>query len=421
LGRTKGAATGAAPHLSMPDEGEPHAATWMAFGATAAAWGTTGSYGASRTLARQDLMRIAVQLSRFEPVNMLVTPAELPQAQALLAQATAWAQTQSKALSAASTVAAGPPLPAVGAGGQVQLIRRAVDDLWIRDTGPVFVYGANQQVCAVNFNFNGWGQDNTGAPGWRKDRRKAANGIMDQPIAHDRQVAAFVTAQAGAQPVSTWLVMEGGGIEVDGHGTAICAESCILNPNRNPGRTKQDVERELKRVLGIQKVIWLPGRRALDITDGHIDFYARFAAPGVVLYGLDTDPTSEEFEVTHQNQALLRQATDATNQPLKVIPLLAPRAALVRASVVGRTGWAAHIFNPESFAAGYIGFYLANGGLLMSSFGDAEADRAALQTLQSAYPDRRVIQMPTDGIANGGGSIHCATQQEIGFRAATRQ
>jgi agmatine deiminase len=396
------------PMYRLPDEGEPHAATWMAYGATASAWGTTGSYGASRVPARRDLMRIAVNLSRFEAVKMLVSKADLVQAQQFLSAA------KQEAQKPGSVFSGGQVLPAIEAGGKITLIARDVNDLWVRDSGPVFVWDAQQNLAAVNLNFNGWGQENTDAPGWARDPEKARNGVQFQDVSQDRKVASFIINQTGVPSVKTWLVMEGGGLEVDGHGTAICTESCILNRNRNPGKSKQDVERELNRIMGIRKVIWLPGVKAQEITDGHIDFYARFVGQGRVVYGLDTDPQSSEYAITHQHETILSRATDADGKKLEIIPLVAPDAVRVKQGVVKRNGWNAKLFNTESFAAGYVGFYLANDCLLMAQFADPEADQNAFEVLQSLYPDRVVMQVSTDGLANGGGTIHCATQQQPG-------
>ncbi len=415
--KAKGAKTvTATPTYLMPDEAEPHAATWMAYGATASAWGTDGAYGASRAPARRDLMRVAVNLSRFEPVKMLVSKADMTQAREFLAAAKTEAQ-------AAKTVFTdGEALPNPEAGGKVQLIEQAVNDLWMRDTGPVFVWDNKKQLTGVNFNFNGWGQENTGAIGWARDPEKARNGVVFQDVSQDKKVADFVISQIGVSKVTvdkvtvdkvkTWLVMEGGGIEVDGHGTAICTESCILNRNRNPNRSKADVERELGRILGIRKVIWLSGVKAQEITDGHVDFYARFVGRGRVVYGLDNDPESSEYETTHQNEAILSKATDADGNKLKIIPLVSPDAQIVKAAVKKRTGWSDKLFNADTFAAGYVGFYMANNCVLMAQFGDPDADQAAFEVLQTLYPNRVVMQISTDGLANGGGTIHCATQQQ---------
>ncbi|WP_086661683.1 agmatine deiminase family protein [Lentzea kentuckyensis] len=322
----------------MPEEGEPHARTWMAFAANERIWG--------RDLAprvKRDLATIATTIARFEPVSMLVRADDLEQARSLIGSA------------------------------NVELVTAELDDLWMRDTGPVFV----RERGAVDFNFNGWG-------GKQEHRR-------------DAKVAAFVAGRAGVERVRTDLVLEGGALEVDGQGTAIITESCVLNGNRNRGWTKHDVEEELARLLGIRKVIWLPGIAGQDITDGHTDFYARFAAPGVVVAGLDTDPESFDHDVTRRHLEILRRATDAAGRSLRVEVLEGPSVVRVQ--------------DPD-FAAGYVNFYVCDGAVIGPEFGDARADAAAKATMERLFPGRTVVQINIDGIASGGGGIHCATQQE---------
>ena len=335
----------------MPDEAEPHLRTWMAFGANRAIWGAKLLPEVQRNLAL-----IANTIAKYEPVNMLVNSRDLALAQSLV-------------------------------GNNVSLHVCPLDDLWMRDTGPVFVAkpgktaGQNAvQKAGIQFNFNGWGQK--------------------QAFKQDAQVADFIAKQAKIELLKTSLVLEGGCIEVDGHGTAIMTESCILNDNRNPGVDKKAVEAELKRLLGLQKIIWLPGIKGKDITDGHTDFYARFASPGVVIAGFDPDPASYDHAVTAKHLELLNNATDAQGRKLNVITLEGP--SRVRKS-----------FENKEFAAGYVGFYVCNGAVIAQQFGDAKADAAAKASLQRAFPGRVIEQLNVDGIAAGGGSIHCTTQQEI--------
>lgn len=264
-------------------------------------------------------------------------------------------------------------------GKRVNLVPCPIDDLWIRDTGPVFVIDGEGGKAAVDFNFNGWG-----------DKQK---------YARDAKVARFVARKAGVEALDGDLVLEGGGIEVDGHGTGIISESCVLIANRNPGVSKSACESELKELLGLKKIIWLPGIKGRDITDGHTDFYARFAGPGVVFAGYDPDPNSFDHVVTKRHLRILRTATDARKKRLKVVVLEAPRQVRPR-------------FDSEDFAAGYIGFYVCNGAVIMQEFGDRRADEAAKNKLQEAFPNREIVPINIDGIAAGGGSIHCATQQE---------
>lgn len=327
----------------QPDEGHPHERTWMAFGASRSIWG--------RSLlpeVRRNLATIAKAIARFEPVTMLVRPEERAIAEELV-------------------------------GDAAQLAEVALDDLWIRDTGPVFVVGPNGEKAAIDFNFNGWGG---------KQRHR-----------NDAKVAEFVAKQAGVPILSTDLVLEGGGIEVDGEGTAVVAESCVLNRNRNPGLSKSEVEDRLMPLLGLESIIWLPGLRGWDITDGHTDFYARFVRPGVIVAGLESDPDSPDYEVTRRNREILESATDARGRRLEVLLLESPEYIRPR-------------FDGEDFAAGYVGFYVCNGGVILQEFGDQVADRNACEVLRAAFPNREIVQIPIDGIAAGGGSVHCATQQK---------
>lgn len=327
----------------MPDEQEPHLRTWMAFGASQKIWGKKLLPEVQRSLAS-----IALTIAKYEPVSMLVRQADLSIARQLM-------------------------------GDKVELISCPLDDLWMRDTGPVFVVTPDGKKAAVDFNFNGWGEK--------------------QDYDDDANVASFVAQQAGVRRIETELVLEGGGIEVDGHGTAIITESCVLNENRNPGLSKSQCEQELKRLLGLEKIIWLPGIKGKDITDGHTDFYARFAQPGVVTAAYDPYPESFDHAVTKRHLDILSKATDAKGQKLEVIVLEAP-------SIVRRK------FDNEDFAAGYINFYVCNGAVIAPEFGDPEADAAAKRELQKAFPGRDVVQLNIDVIASGGGGIHCTTQQE---------
>lgn len=332
-----GAVSGA-PEGHMPDEAAPHTATWMSFGVRDEIWSAELAEG-----ARESLALIAASIARYEPVRVLVDPGSEHD-----------------------------PIPGA------EFIEQPVDDLWIRDTGPSFVHTAGG-LRGVDFNFNGWG-----------DR---------QDHAADAVVAEAVCARAGVERIRTDLVLEGGALEVDGEGTAIITESCVLNDNRNPGWSKPEVEAELRRTLGIERVIWLPGIRDRDITDGHTDFYARFAAPGVVVAGREDDPESFDYAVTRKHLSILESAVDARGRTLTVHVLPGP------ASV--REEWMT-----DEFAAGYINFYVCNGAVILPEFGDVAADTHAQTTLAALFPGREIVALNIDPIAAGGGGIHCATQQQ---------
>ena len=318
-------------------ETAPHKRTWMTFGAHQNIWGARLIAEAQRELAT-----IAETIARFEPVSVLVEPTVRKEARQLLPAA-------------------------------VEQIAAPLDDLWARDTAPVFVFGSTKTRAAVDLNFNGWGEK--------------------QPHDRDAEVASFVARRAGAARLQADLILEAGAVEVDGRGTAIIAESCALNDNRNPGVTKPDFERAIRPLLGLEKIIWIPGARD-GFTDGHVDIYARFAAPGVVLCA-----DSPAHPVTKEHLKILKAATDATGRALEVVPLKAPSKPRNK-------------FQSKQFAASYLGFYACNGAILAQEFGDAKADAAARATLQKLFPARQIIPLACDALAAGGGTIHRVTQQE---------
>ncbi len=326
----------------MPDEAAPHQCTWMAFGPDVEIWDDLIAD------VRQNLATVAQAISKFEPVMMLVRPDERRLATKLC-------------------------------GDRVTLVDAELDDLWIRDTGPTFVLNKKSELGAVDLNFNGWGEK--------------------QECDDDANVAELIASHAKAAYLKTEIVGEGGGIEVDGEGTAIITESCFLNDNRNPVFEKPDIETELMKLLGLKKIIWLPGVRGKDITDGHTDFYARFARPGVVLAGLEMDRKSFDYDVTRKHLEILKEATDARGKKLDVVTLESPRR--VRQEL--RT---------EDFAAGYINFYVVNNAVIAPQFGDMNADARCKEVLAGLFPKREIVQLNIDAIAAGGGGIHCATQQQ---------
>lgn len=331
----------------MPDESHPHECTWMAFGAEEKTWGRE-----LLPFVQDNLATIARTIAKYEPVKMLVRQKDYD-------------------------------LAAKKCGENVELIISPLDDLWMRDTGLVFVINQEGEKAGVNFNFNGWGEK--------------------QDYFHDRKVASLMAQKLNIPEIKTNLVFEGGGIEVDGQGTAIVTESCILNDNRNPGLSKADCEAELKALLGLRQIIWLPGIAGYDITDGHTDFYARFTSPGIVVAALDPDPNSLDYEVTREHLEILEQARDANGQKLEVIPLEGPSKI--------RPG-----YEDDEFAAGYINFYVVNGAVIAPEFGDRKTDAQAQEVLAELFPEREIIQINIDAIAAGGGGIHCTTQQEPSTR-----
>lgn len=329
----------------MPDEGERQRSAFMAFGAQDEIW---EDFTADVQAAQG---RIARAIARYQPVTVLCRAEERDLAEELCGS------------------------------DNTRFLVTELDDIWMRDIGANFVVTDDGKLGAVDFNFNGWGG-------------KQQHGA-------DARVAARVARDSGAKYLRSELVGEGGGIEVDGHGTGIMTESCWVNANRNPGWSRDQVEEELKACLGLRKIIWLPGIRGKDITDARVDFYARFVRPGVVIANLDTDPDAYDHEVTKAHLEILKNATDADGRPLEVHAVSPPLKP--RKSKFSRK-------NPD-FAAGYINYFVVNGAVIAPQFGDREADGKALELLEALYPKHEIVQLDIDAIAAGGGGIHCVTHQ----------
>lgn len=333
----------------MPDESAPHKRTWMAFIASDEIWAKR-----QISIVQQNLILIAKTIAKYEPVNLLVRSEDVARATELLGDLT-----KNKF--------------------NIVLLEHPLNDLWLRDTGASFVLNDQGGMQAINFNFNGWGEK--------------------QDYQYDRLVAPFMAKKVAVEMQVSSLTLEGGCFELDGQGSAIMTESCIINDNRNPGQSKKQIEDELKQRLGLQKIIWLKGIKGKDITDGHTDFYARFAKPGVVVVSRDMDPSSYDYKITRDNIDTLSNATDANNQALDLVILDTPDMINTK-------------YGTQDFAAGYVGYYVCNNAVIMQSFGDKKADLAAKNKIASLFPERYIEQIRIDGIASGGGSIHCATQQE---------
>ncbi|MGW0248254.1 agmatine deiminase family protein [Nocardia goodfellowii] len=265
-------------------------------------------------------------------------------------------------------------------GSGVHVLPLAVDDLWARDTIPVFVRETGG-VAGVDLNFNGWG--------------------AKQPHGDDALVGRELLSRCRIPRVRASFVAEGGALETDGEGTLLVTESSLVNENRNPGKTREVLHAELRATLGIEQVIWFDGVRGEDVTDAHVDCLARFAAPGVVL--LDTAfpgaPADSWSRAADQARQVLTTAADAHGRRFEVIDLPAPDP-----SVITGAG--------DDFVASYANFYIANGAVFVPRFGDRQADDRARGILREHFPDRDIVPVSIDEIAAGGGGIHCATHDQ---------
>ncbi|AQR63012.1 agmatine deiminase [Brevundimonas sp. LM2] len=258
-------------------------------------------------------------------------------------------------------------------GGEV--IDGRFGDIWLRDTGPIF--GAGSETAAA-FRFNGWGGK--------------------YALQHDDTVADQIGEASGTPLTRHGFVLEGGAVDHDGQGTILTTRQCVLNPNRNPHWTEASAEAALTEALGAKKVLWLGDGLLNDHTDGHVDNLARFVAPGVVACPVAWgrgDPNDDVYDAVAR---ALSEMTDATGAPLKVLRLPSP-------GFVGDE-------DDRPIPASHMNFLIANGAVIVPTYGDDRAARLACEGLATVFPDREIIALPSLAILSGGGSFHCITQQE---------
>ena len=339
----------------MPAETAPHDRVWMAFPVGGY---TLGDHADSAHEARRTWAAVAHAVAEFEPVRMVVDPAERAVARRYLS-------------------------------AEIEVLEAPLNDSWMRDIGPSFVHDDTGQLGAVDWIFNGWGGQD-----WA---------VWD----HDSKIGRFVADAAGAIGVSSALVNEGGGIHVDGAGTVLATESVQLDSGRNPGATRASVEAELRRTIGAEHVVWLPRGLTRDQerfgTRGHIDMVAALPSPGTILLHAQNDPGHPDYPLTREFRALLADAHDAAGRSFTIIDLPAP--AVLR--------------DDEGFVDyNYVNHLVVNGGVIACSFGEERADALARDVLAAAYPGRRVVSVDARPLFARGGGIHCITQQQPSRPAA---
>ncbi len=263
-------------------------------------------------------------------------------------------------------------------GGRVEIVELPIDDSWFRDSGPIFVVDDSGRRVALDWRFNAWGE-------------KFA------PYDDDAAIARRWAESAGHPVRSVPMVLEGGAITVDGAGTLVTTEQCLLHPNRNPDLDRVDIEATLRAELGVEVIVWLPAGLALDDdTDGHVDNVAAFARPGVlVVQGCD-DPAEDDWSRCHVNRRCAHRAADARGEALDVVEV----PVLPFTEVAGRR-----------VAVPYLNYYVANGVVVVPVCGH-DADDDMLAIIGAQYPGRDVVALDVGAVlAHGGGGIHCITQQ----------
>jgi len=258
---------------------------------------------------------------------------------------------------------------------RVTVVPGRFGDVWLRDTGPIFGAGS---TTAAAFAFNGWG------------------GKYDFP--HDDEVADQIAESAGVTPTRHAFILEGGALDHDGSGTILTTRQCLLNRNRNAGWTDALAEAALFEALGATRVVWLGEGLLNDHTDGHVDNLARFVGPGIVAVPMGfghNDPNAEAYDAA---AAVIRAATDATGRPLEVLRIPSPGLILDE--------------DERPIPASHMNFLIANGAVVVPTYGNAMAARLACEALATVFPDREIIPLPSSAILTGGGSFHCISQQE---------
>ena len=325
--------------FAMPGEWAPHERTWMM-------WPTRESVWPDMNATKKSYVDVAHAIVKFEPVTMVVSPQHEQQARNLL-------------------------------GPDIDIFVCEINDSWARDAGPNFLINEQGQLAGAAFSFNAWGEHYL-------------------PYAQDAQLGQHILHSLNLQKRVSQLVAEGGAITVDGEGTIITTESCLLHTNRNPGWSKKQVSDELCRLLGASKVIWLPGNDDEVETNGHVDGIAQFIRPGLVLMETSFDPEHPWYETFKENIAALEGQTDAKGRTLDICFI--------------EDGYGCKPLN-DKFCTSYINSYLVNGAVIMPKYNIAADERAAA-VYRRLYPEREIVQINIDGIAVGGGGIHCITQQQ---------
>jgi agmatine deiminase len=346
-------------HFFQPAEWARHSACWLAWPSAADLWLE------NLEPARTAFIELARGIARSERVELLVPTAE--------DEATARAAL---------------------AGAEVRCHRVPFGDIWLRDTAPIFVTspggaGGSQPlpaVAAVRFGFNGWG----------------GKYVLD----HDAEVSARIAAASGLRTFVAPLVLEGGSVDVDGEGTCLTTRQCLLNPNRNPGKSQADIEEALADMLGTPHVLWLDEGLANDHTDGHIDNIARFVAPGVVVCMAPSGGDDPNREVLERIATQLAGMTDARGRKLQVVRVPGP----------GRV----EDDDGKVVPASHVNFYLSNDGVFVPTYGTASAGEA-VAALGRLFPTRRAQGIDARAILSGGGAFHCISQQvpEVVTKRAT--
>lgn len=345
----------------MPAEFEPHQKTFMIWPERPDAWRNGGKP------AQKSFVEVAKAIAQFEPVTMLVSCGQYQNARNML-----------------------PP--------EIRVVEMSNNDAWMRDCGPTFVVSDNGDVHAVDWEFNAWG------------------GLYDGlyfPWDKDNQIAQKVCEIEGVDTYKAKdFVLEGGSIHVDGEGTVMTTEMCLLSPGRNPDLSKGQIEDKLREYLNVEKVIWIKDGIDPEETNGHVDDVACFVKPGEVACIWTDDRNDPFYDACRQAYATLSEATDAKGRKLKIHKLTMPKVPVTLGAdfAVDSVEGTAPRKEGDICIASYMNFLIVNGGIILPQYED-EYDQLAIEQAQAMFPDRKVVGVNTREIVYGGGNIHCITQQ----------
>ena len=335
----------------MPAEWEPHRGTWLSWPHKEASW--PGKFPPV-PLVFGEMVKL---LSRHEEVHVNVSGPEMERDVRRLLEATGARM------------------------ASVHLHYNPTNDAWCRDHGPIFVQrtgddGRPEQLI-LDWGYNAWGG-------------------KYPPFDLDDVVPTRIGAEFGIPVVSPGIIMEGGSIDVNGRGTLLTTEACLLNPNRNPHLSKEEIEGYLRDYLGVTNILWLGDGILGDDTDGHVDDLTRFVDPTTVVTVVEEDRSDPNYEPLQENLRRLRGMRDQDGAPLRVLTLPMPRPLE---------------HDGQRLPASYANFYIANGVVLLPTYRDAARDEQARATLQGCFPEREVVGIDCTDLVWGLGAFHCVTQQ----------
>ena len=250
-------------------------------------------------------------------------------------------------------------------------------DVWFRDYGPIFVQNKSHELAMLHWNFNSWGE-------------------KYETLLKDRQIPEIINCKMALQYFKPGIVLEGGSIDVNGKGTLLTTEQCLLNENRNPNLDKKQIEEFLSDYLGVNHFIWLKKGILGDDTDGHIDDLARFVNPTTIVCAYQEDKNDADYDVLDENYQILSQSVDQDGKKFKIVKLPMP-----------------HVVSDEGYQlpASYTNFYIGNQKVLVPVF-DHKNDEKALAILQELFPTRKVVGIKCVDLVYGFGTIHCISQQQ---------